>query len=138
MAFQIESSSGIPITRQLAAQIRARCAAGILLPGQRMPSVRELASELAINQNTVLRVYERLTAEGLLQKKHGAGTFVGDRLPAGGARQEMLAIEQDVDRLALRARLMGLTLRQLHQHIDQGWKRAEKQAEKPLEQEKAL
>ena len=45
-------------------------------PDDRLPGVRVLAHDLAINQNTVLRVYERLTMEGLLERKHGDGTFV--------------------------------------------------------------
>ena len=49
-----------------------------LSPGERLPSVRELARELAVNQNTVLRVYERLSGEGLLEMRHGQGTFVAD------------------------------------------------------------
>ena len=64
MQIRVETSSGMPITRQIAAQIRAQCASGSLKPGERLPSVRALAAELAVNQNTILRVYERLTAEG--------------------------------------------------------------------------
>ena len=83
MRIRVETSSGMPITRQIAAQIRAQCASGTLRPGERLPSVRALAAELAVNQNTILRVYERLTAEGLLERRHGDGTFVADRVPTG-------------------------------------------------------
>ena len=62
MRIRVETSSGMPITRQIAAQIRAQCASESLKPGDRLPSVRALAAELAVNQNTILRVYERLTA----------------------------------------------------------------------------
>ena len=81
MRIRVETSSGMPITRQIAAQIRAQCASRALKPGDRLPSVRALAAELAVNQNTILRVYERLTAEGLLERRHGDGTFVADRVP---------------------------------------------------------
>ena len=53
---------------------------GGVRPGDRLPSVRELARELAVNQNTVLRVYERLCGEGLLEMRHGQGTFVTGRM----------------------------------------------------------
>lgn len=66
LKLRIEPSSGVPITRQIVDQIRTQCASGNLRPGDRLPSVRELARELAVNQNTILRVYERLTGEGLL------------------------------------------------------------------------
>ena len=78
----------MPITRQIAAQIRAQCASRALKPGDRLPSVRALAAELAVNQNTILRVYERLTAEGLLERRHGDGTFVADRVPTGQMRAQ--------------------------------------------------
>ncbi len=64
MFIRIETTSGMPITRQIMDQIRALVASKSLEPGDRLLSVRALAHELAVNQNTVLRVYERLTAEG--------------------------------------------------------------------------
>ena len=86
MFIRVEPTSGVPITRQIADQIRALCAGGAVKPGDQLPSVRVLARQLAVNQNTVLRVYERLTAEGLLERRHGSGTYVADRLPSGQMR----------------------------------------------------
>jgi GntR family transcriptional regulator len=79
MFIRIERGSSAPISRQIAEQIRSQCLSGILKPGRCLPSVRQLASELGVNVNTIVRVYERLTAEGLLEMRHGEGTFV---LPA--------------------------------------------------------
>ncbi len=76
MFLHIERGSSTPISRQIAEQIAALCAAGSLQAGERLPSVRQLAQELTVNQNTVLRVYERLAADGLLEMRHGEGTFV--------------------------------------------------------------
>jgi GntR family transcriptional regulator len=118
MLFQIESSTGMPITRQLADQIRAGCAGGQLRPGDRLPSVRELARELTINQNTVLRVYERLTAEGLLERRHGQGTFVADRLPSGQLKAQRAAVRDDFSRLVRRAMELGFDAGQLRDMID--------------------
>ena len=75
MRIRVETSSGMPITRQIAAQIRAQCASGVLQPGERLPSVRVLAAELAVNQNTILRVYERLTAQWILYCGHLQGSY---------------------------------------------------------------
>ncbi len=79
MFLRIEKGSAVPISRQIAEQIGTLCASGGVRPGERMPSVRELARELAVNQNTILRVYERLCGEGLLEMRHGQGTFVTGR-----------------------------------------------------------
>src|ERR1035437_6877279 len=99
MLFRIEPSSGTPITRQLSEQIRARCAGGQLKPGDRLPSVRAMAAELAVNQNTVLRVYERLTAEGLLERRHGDGTYVADHVPSGQMDAQRHLLRQEIARV---------------------------------------
>jgi GntR family transcriptional regulator len=116
--FQIESSTGVPITRQLADQIRAGCATGQLKPGDRLPSVRELARQLTINQNTVLRVYERLTADGLLERRHGEGTFVAHRLPGGQLKVQRAAVRDELSRLILRALELGVDAQQLREILD--------------------
>jgi DNA-binding transcriptional regulator YhcF (GntR family) len=119
MFIRIESSSGMPITRQIMDQIRTHCAGGSLCPGDRLPSVRQLAQQLAVNQNTVLRVYERLTSEGLLERRHGDGTYVADRLPAGRLKAQRQALEQQAQRLAQQATQLGLEPAEVHLMIDE-------------------
>ena len=119
MFLRLEPSSGIPITRQLVDQIRAHCASGTLAGGDRLPSVRQLAQQLAVNQNTILRVYERLTAEGLIERKHGDGTFVVDRLPPGRLKAQRELLRQEVERLARRAADLGTDAADLHKLLDE-------------------
>jgi len=119
MRIRVETSSGMPITRQIAAQIRAQCASGTLRPGERLPSVRVLAAELAVNQNTILRVYERLTAEGLLQRRHGDGTFVSDHVPSGQLRKQRELLRQQIARLAEMAKTLGVEPEELHQLLQE-------------------
>ena len=88
MFLRIEKGSSAPISRQIAHQIASLCAAGSLKPGERLPSVRELARDLGVNQNTILRVYERLSRDGLLEMRQGQGTFVASarrRTPRRGS-----------------------------------------------------
>jgi GntR family transcriptional regulator len=118
LLLRIESSSGVPISRQIADQIRTQCASGGLRPGDRLPSVRELARELTINQNTVLRVYEKLTGEGLLERRHGDGTYVADRLPGGQLKAQQLVLRDEFRRLVRRARLLGVEPGELHELLD--------------------
>ena len=119
MRIRVETSSGMPITRQIGAQIRAQCASGVLQPGERLPSVRVLASELAVNQNTILRVYERLTAEGLLQRRHGDGTFVADHVPSGQLRKQRELLRQQIARVVELARTLGVEPEELHELLQQ-------------------
>lgn len=127
MFIRIETSSGMPITRQIADQIRSHSASGALAPGDRLPSVRQLAKELAVNQNTILRVYERLTAEGLLQRRHGDGTYVADSLPRGRAKAQRELLVQELDRLANRAADLDVTSEDIRKLLDESLARVEKQ-----------
>jgi GntR family transcriptional regulator len=115
---RVETSSGMPITRQIAAQIRAQCASGTLQPGERLPSVRALAAELAVNQNTILRVYERLTAEGLLERRHGDGTFVADRVPTGQMRAQRQLLRQKIAQVAELAGTLGVDAETVHRLLE--------------------
>ncbi len=119
MLIRIEASSGIPITRQIVDQVRARCASGALQTGDRLPSVRELARQLAVNQNTILRAYERLTAEGILELRHGEGTFVADFATGRRLKKERTALEEDAERLARRAADLRISPEELHALIDE-------------------
>ena len=119
MRIRVETSSGMPITRQIAAQVRAQCASGALKPGDRLPSVRALAAELAVNQNTILRVYERLTAEGLLERRHGDGTFVADRMPSGQMRAQRELLRQEVAKVAELAKTLGIPSEELQELLEE-------------------
>jgi len=127
MFIRIESASGIPIARQIAEQIRTHCASGSLRPGDRLPSVRVLAKEITVNQNTVLRVYERLTSEGLLERRHGDGTYVADSLPPGRLKAQRDLLRNDADRLAKRAADLGISVDDLHKLLDDALAKLDRQ-----------
>jgi len=115
----IERGSSTPISRQIAEQIAALCAAGSLKVGDQLPSVRQLARELTVNQNTVLRVYERLSADGLLEMRHGEGTFV-----AGNASKRRFDKQrrQFLDELGLivrRGLMLGISPEEVRQLCDE-------------------
>lgn len=110
----------MPIIRQIADQIRTQCATGQLKPGDRLPSVRELAAQLAVNQNTILHVYERLAAEGIIDRRHGDGTYVADHLPAGGLQTQRDLLRAELRRVIERAAAMGLSAEDLHEQLDMG------------------
>lgn len=122
MFIRVETSSGVPITRQIADQIRAQCASGTLCPGDRLPSVRALAGKLAVNQNTVLKVYERLTMEGLLEMRRGDGTFVTGRLPKRPLRQPRQQLGDEAVRLVQHAVTLGMDRRELIALIDEAFR----------------
>ena len=81
MFIRIEPSSSSPIYRQIMDQIRYQVAAGMLRAGDKVPSVRQLAGQLAVNQNTVLKVYNELCREHVLEVDRGNGTLVSQNAP---------------------------------------------------------
>lgn len=79
MWYHIDPSSGTPIYRQLADQVRQAVASGVLRAGDRLPSVRDLAVELAVNPNTIAKAYQELEREGVIETPRGRGSFIADR-----------------------------------------------------------
>ncbi len=78
----LDRHAEVPIGVQLAWALRARLRDGTLAPGQRLPGLRDLATALHINANTVRAVYQRLEHEGILVSRQGSGTFVADAHPS--------------------------------------------------------
>jgi GntR family transcriptional regulator len=119
MFLRIEKGSAVPISRQIAEQIATLCASGGLRPGERLPSVRELARELAVNQNTVLRVYERLCGEGLLEMRHGQGTFVTGRMSKTRMAAHRARLVDELRQIARQAAGLGLSSDELHELLSE-------------------
>jgi GntR family transcriptional regulator len=121
MFIRIDKGSSVPVSRQITQQLRAQCLSGLLRPGNRLPSVRELARDLAVNVNTVLRVYERLAAEQLIELRHGEGTFVRDRDPTKEMGDQLHEQRQhfanEFAAMVQRGLLLGLTPQELRQQL---------------------
>ncbi len=118
MFLRIEKGSAVPISRQIVEQIGMLCASGQLVSGDRLPSIRELARELAVNQNTILRVYERLTSAGLLEMRHGQGTFV-----TAGSKDDQIAAHRlrlidELRQIGRQSLALGLSPQGLHDLLD--------------------
>jgi len=76
MLIRIDPQSPEPIFEQVVYQVKGLVARGDLAAGDRLPSVRELAKQIAVNPNTVIRAYETLERDGLIVKRQGAGCFI--------------------------------------------------------------
>lgn len=128
MLLRIEKGSAVPISRQIIGQIAMLCASGKLQPDERLPSVRELARELAVNQNTILRVYERLVSEGLLEMRHGQGTFVANDAQTGSLKVHRERLVEELRQLARQGLSLGLTTEQIHELLAKALEQLQKQA----------
>jgi len=125
---RIQRGTSIPISRQIDAQIRAQIVAGALPVGHQLPSVRQLARELAVNVNTVFRVYGRLSSDGLIELRHGDGTYVSQRRKSAVTSQlakRRLEFSQDLDALVRRALMLGISVAELTEWLNKSVQRVQ-------------
>jgi len=84
-AFVLHAESGVPVYVQLVQQVKNGIRMGLLRPGDRLPTAKEVVGALAINPNTVLKAYRELEREGLVSPRPGAGTFIRRELGTASA-----------------------------------------------------
>lgn len=95
MTIQVNRQSGTPLYLQIVDQVQYLIATGGLQPGERLPSIRQLAVDLGVNRNTVAHAYKELNREGVISTRQGRGTFVSeqpDRLQLAQMRRERLGL----------------------------------------------
>ena len=107
-----------PIYSQIIDGFRDQILAGVLSPGDKLPSVRDLAAELAINPNTIQRAYRELESQGWIQSVPGKGSFVQGVPQATAA--ETQALTEEFDKLTALLLKLGLTRRELMDRIEKG------------------
>ena len=107
LTFQLRSDSGVPAYLQLAEQVRQAVRTGVLEVGDRLPTVKEVVAEVAVNPNTVMKAYWQLEHEGLVEGRQGVGTFVARR-PAGPPPGTQLRLARNLERWVQTARDEGL------------------------------
>lgn len=76
ISFKLDLKSGVPFYRQIIDQVKSAIVTGVIAPGDRLPTVRQLAVDLSINPNTVSRAYMELELTGLVDTQMGSGTFI--------------------------------------------------------------
>lgn len=112
-AFRLDAHSGVPVYRQLIDQVQAGIASGALNAGEQLPTVRQVAVDLAINPNTVSRAYREMEIRGLLDTQQGTGTFVADRRVEFSKDERERQLLQLTGEFVSRAGAAGFTLKQL-------------------------
>ena len=104
---RIDSHSGLPAYLQIVQQVKHALRLGLLVPGDQMPTIRELVGSLAINPNTVLKAYRELEMEGLIAGRPGQGTFVLEALP-GASQHDLAEMRASLERWISRAKELGM------------------------------
>jgi GntR family transcriptional regulator len=111
--FALDLHTGVPVYRQLIDQVRAGIASGALSAGDQLPTVRQLAVDLEINPNTVMRAYRELELGGLLETHQGTGTFISDKKMEKKAAERERQLSQMAGEFAARAGAAGFTVEEV-------------------------
>ena len=112
-AFRLNPHTGVPLYRQLIDQVQSAVAQGNLSPGDQLPTVRQVAVDLAINPNTVSRAYREMEIRGALDTQQGTGTFIADQKSSSPREDREHKLNQLVAEFVSRAGADGLSVKQL-------------------------
>jgi GntR family transcriptional regulator len=115
MTIHIESQKGIPLYFQIMEEIKHLIASGQLAPGDKLPTVRQLAVDLAINPNTVAKAYDELRRENILDVRQGIGTFVKQDIPELGEETRRKKLRALCEAFVLEAQQYGFKLEEIRE-----------------------
>jgi GntR family transcriptional regulator len=115
--FRLDLHSGVPVYRQIMDQVTGGIAAGTLDVGDQLPTVRQLAVDLSINPNTVIRAYRELEIRGVLETQQGTGTFISYRKSQRDGSERKRLLTQLVNEFVARAGSDGLTVEDLMEQL---------------------
>lgn len=115
--FALDLHSGVPVYRQLIDQVRGGIASTSLSPGDQLPTVRQLAVDLEINPNTVMRAYRELELSGLLETHQGTGTFISDKKVENKSAERERQLDQMAGEIAARAGAAGFRLEEVMERL---------------------
>jgi GntR family transcriptional regulator len=115
--FAIDLHSGVPVYRQLIDQVRGGIASGSLTSGDQLPTIRQLAVDLEINPNTVMRAYRELELGGLIETHQGTGTFVANKRIEKKSAERDRQLSQMAGEFAARTGAAGFSLEDLIERL---------------------
>ncbi len=117
ITFRLDLQSGVPVYRQIIDQVHAARASGELKPGERLPTMRQLAVDLSINPNTVVRAYRELELTGILNTHQGTGTFVSHKPVETNDADREKRLDQFAAEVVARAGREGFTVKELRARL---------------------
>jgi GntR family transcriptional regulator len=115
--FRLDLSTGVPAYRQIIDQVHAGIASGRLGAGDQLPTVRQMAVDLAINPNTVVRAYRELEIRGVLETHQGTGTFIAERETKPDGEERVRRLDELVAEFIARAANEGFSLKELRDRL---------------------
>jgi GntR family transcriptional regulator len=115
--FRLDLHSGVPVYRQIIDQVTGGMASGALAGGHQLPTVRQLAVDLSINPNTVIRAYRELEIRGVLETQQGTGTFISHKKIQRDDAERQRRLGQLAGECVARAGAAGFTVEELLEQL---------------------
>jgi GntR family transcriptional regulator len=115
--FQLDLRSGVPVYRQIIDQVLGAIASGVLKPGDQLPTVRQLAVDLTVNPNTVVRAYRELEIRGVLATQQGTGTFIANQKVKRNEVERQRQLNQLIGDFVARAGAGGFTVQDVMERM---------------------
>src|SRR5713101_6866871 len=115
--FRLDLRSGVPVYRQIIDQVLVAVATGTCAGGDQLPTVRQVAVDLSINPNTVVRAYRELEIRGILATQQGTGTFITHKKVKKDEVERQRRLNQLATDFVARAGAEGFTVQELIEHL---------------------
>jgi GntR family transcriptional regulator len=116
--FSLDLATGVPVYRQIIDQVCGGIASGSLRPGDQLPTVRQLAVDLSVNPNTVVRAYRELEIRGILDTQQGTGTFISKQQVKRDDVQRQKRLSQLAGEIVARVGREGYRLSELIEQLN--------------------
>jgi GntR family transcriptional regulator len=128
MWIRVDPRSEIPLYQQIVDRVREGVARGWFKPGDKMPSVRELAIQLTLNHNTVAKAYQELERNGVIETLRGKGTFIANPSAKKGNEQGYAYLRERIEQLLIDCFYLGIppeaVVKEMEEAVEK-WKRKE-------------
>ena len=106
---QVDVRSRVPIYEQIVNSFKEMTVSGVLLPDEKIPSVRELAKEMTINPKTIQKAYQELERQGIIYMKRGQGTFINPNIKAKNREEKMEQLKEEIKKIIVESMYLGIT-----------------------------
>ena len=115
--FKIDMRSRTPIYEQIIDSIKELVVKGVLIPGERLPSARDMAKEMTLNPNTVQKAYQELERQGIISTLRGKGTFISEDIQANNKILKRSQLMEELKKLVVEAIYLDLSKDELIDYI---------------------
>lgn len=134
MLLRVNGNNSTPVYAQIVEQIKRAIATGAAKSGDPLPSLRETALKLRVNPLTVTKAYKQLEAEGLVETRHGLGSFISGNVKGQTSEFRQAALTQAVDDLLIDARHLGVSVEEVRRLLEERIKASAAEKSDPAEE----